>query len=73
MTVCDITDSYFDSKEGYVLTTSEVVTNPSYWEYGLTHQWDFMHKIDLESESFVRVIKKKRNQNSIYMAHWGGR
>jgi hypothetical protein len=46
MAVCDICNRSVEHESCYVLTTSDVVTSESYWEFAFTHQWSYVLAMD---------------------------
>lgn len=66
MPVCDITDKQINWDDGYLLTTSQVVTNPSYWEHSFTHQWAYVHNMDPEG----KILKQLIELQSVQFAGW---
>jgi hypothetical protein len=40
---CDICNKKINLSDGYLLTTKQVITKSTYWEYAFTHQWGGLH------------------------------
>lgn len=42
MVVCDLCNKVVTESDSYLLTTRQVVSNPTYWEFAFSHQWSYV-------------------------------
>ena len=61
---CDVCDKEMNYKDGYVLSTNQVVTTKAYWKFVLTHQWAYFHELDPDDPTLAITIERQTNQST---------
>jgi hypothetical protein len=68
---CDICLRRVRAGTGYALTTKQVVTNPTYWEYAFKHQWSYVGKsVDSLGVSSQEVLRSLAQQMASSGTPW---
>ena len=60
--VCDVCNRVLRSREGYCLTTRQVVTAQGYWAHTFTHAWGYLGTIDPEARTLLMIVMQQASQ-----------
>lgn len=55
-TVCGVCNKEMNWKDGYVLSTCQVLTTEAYWEFAFTHQWSYTRTTDQNGDSVAILV-----------------
>jgi hypothetical protein len=57
---CDVCSNILeDFKDGYVLTTTQVTTSETYWEFAFTHQWSPADRLYPEGKGLLSLVMQQ--------------
>lgn len=66
MAGCDVCSGDGPATQGYLLTTSEVVERPSYWEHAFRHQWSYLGKADPSGQTLPMMVGQQAGQSTAW-------
>jgi len=64
MQVCDVCNKNITWKDGYVLTTRQVVTSNTYWENTFKGPWSYLHGMDPDGSTLAMLVQQQAGQST---------
>ena len=67
LAVCDVCSTKLEWSQGFGLTTTQIVTRESYWEYLFMHQGYVLHEQDPKGDEMGRYVAGQANHMDVWL------